>query len=278
MVGGVAIPLGSFLEQDLQDGIALAPTFGIQALAVFLHDQAITRIDFAPFAFEFVDVFDRNACAIAQLKDQLAGRATLIGPEQQHPGRVVAAQTASAGQRLERVLLELLLAQFPGVVGQNHPGIRIHRLANSIHALRQEIQHGTVVVLATSIPAIEHIADRVDGNDVGRQAAKRIRNGGNHLLQTGIVEHHAQLRRGDEIDSGVEQAMGRQLNFLHPFAQVVVLHLGLQVKDPQGARRPHSQERRSGSHVRQPRQQEITFAHLGRSTKHEQTTRSQHAW
>ena len=49
--------------------------------------------------------------------------------------------------------------------------------------------------------------------------------------QAGIVEQKSQLRRGYKIATGIQQAMHRQTNLLHPFTQVVVLNLGLQVKD-----------------------------------------------
>ena len=118
------------------------------------------------------------------------------------------------------------------MVGEDHPGVGIDRLANPLHPLRQEEKHGAVVVLATGIAAVEHVADRIDGDDVRRLAAKRVRNRWDHLRQTGVIEHQPQLRCGHEVGAGVQQPMGRQADILHTLAQVVVLDLGLQIEHP----------------------------------------------
>ena len=149
----------------------------------------------------------RDTRAVAQLKDQLAGRSGLVGPEQQHPGRVVAAQTSSAGQCLERVLLELLLAELLGVVGEDDAGVRIHCLANTLHPLGQEEQHGAVIVLAAGVTAVEEVADRIDGDDVGRLAAESLRDRRDHLCQPCVIEHQPQLRCGDEVGAGIQKTV-----------------------------------------------------------------------
>ena len=69
----------------------------------------------------------------------------------------------------------------------------------------------------------------------------------------------------------------REPNAFHPLAQVVVLDLGLQVEHPQWPGWPHPQKGGTSSHVGEPGQQEVAFAHLGRTAKHQQAARSQHA-
>ena len=85
------------------------------------------------------------------------------------------------------------------MVRQDHACFGVNRLANALHALRQEVQHRAVVVLAACVAPIKHVADRIDHDDVGGLTAEGGHHGRDDLRQPVVVQNQAQLRRGHEI-------------------------------------------------------------------------------
>ena len=150
---------------------------------------------------------------------------------------------------------------------QQHARIRIDPVLQPGHPAREEKHHRVVVVLTTGAATVEHVADRVDGDDVWRLATELRADGLDQLLQPVLVEDEVQLRRHHQIAPGEPERIFRQTNGFHPLLEVRVLHLGLEVEDLQRACWDHVQERQAGCHVRQPRKKKVALAHLGRPAK-----------
>ena len=198
---------------------------------------------------------------------------------QDQTGGVEAAQRAGAGEREERIVLHLLLAELLGVVDEDHPAVGVDVVAQDLHPFLEEEHHGGVVVLAAAIgPAVEEVADRVDAEDVRRRIRERGLNRTRHAHAALVVEQHLQLRRGDEGVACGRQHLWRQGDLLQPFAQIVILDLGLQIEDPQRPRRGEAEKRHACGHVHEPGDQQVALADLGRAAQHEKPTRRQHAW
>ena len=135
------------------------------------------------------------------------------------------------------------------MVRQDHARIGVNRLANALHALRQEVKHRAVVVLAACVAPVKDVADRIDHDDVGGQAVEGGHHGRDDLRQPDVVQNQTQLRRGHEIGARQNQVFCGEPNAFYPLAQVVVLDLGLQVEHPQRPGRSHPQKRCTGGHV-----------------------------
>ena len=155
---------------------------------------------------------------------------------------------------------------------QQHARVRIDPLLQPGHPACEEKHHRVVVVLPTGSATVEHVADRVDGDDVRRLATELRTDGLDQLLQPFLIKDEVQLGRHHQIAPGEPERLFGQTDGFHPLLEVRVLHLGLEVKNLQRACRHHFQERQACCHVRQPRQQEVALAHLGRPAKDRDAT------
>ena len=144
-------------------------------------------------------------------------------------------------------------------------------VAQHLDPVLEEEHHGGVVVLAAAIgSAVEEVPDRVDAEDVGRRIRERRldRLGDPHAAL--VVEQQFQLRRDDEGVARGGHHLGRQADLLQPFAQIVILDLGLQIEDAQRPWRREAEERHTGRHVHEPGDQQVALADLGRAAQHQQ--------
>ena len=155
----------------------LADAFGVELLADGLAHQALTAaVELDPAAIDLVHQFRLDRRAVAQLELQHPLGPVLVRPVHQDAGGVEAAQAAGAGQRLERIFGQLLLGDLAGVMAEDQPGLGRDGVAQRLHPLLQEEQHGGVVVLALAVgAAVEQVADRIDDDDVGWRIGKRSR-------------------------------------------------------------------------------------------------------
>ena len=90
-----------------------------------------------------------------------------------------------------------------------------------------------------------------------------------HEANPALIEQHAQLGRDDEIAARSRNDLRWEVDRLQPFAQIMVLDLGLQAEDAQGARRGETQKRQTCGHVSLKADDEIGLADLGRTAEHE---------
>ena len=86
------------------------------------------------------------------------------------------------------------------MVGEDDASLRVYRPAQSFHPLLQEEQHGVVVVFTVAIgAAVKQVADGVNGNDIWWLVGEMVLDGCDRLLQTGLIQFHADLRRNNQI-------------------------------------------------------------------------------
>ncbi len=137
---------------------------------------------------------------------------------------------------------------------------------------------GGVVVLAAAIrAAIKEIADRIDDDHVGRRIEECGPDGIDDAGDPVGIQQQLQFRGGDEGVACGRDHPGRQADLLHPFAQVVILDLRLQIEHAQRPGRCEAEERHACGHVDEPRDQEVALTDLGRAAEHQQPARRQDA-
>ena len=156
------------------------------------------------------------------------------------------------------------------MVAEDQPGFGRDRIAQRLHPLLQEEQHGGIVVLAFAFgAAVEQVADRIDDDDVGRRIDEAVADGGGGRGDAAGIEQHPHLRRGDEAFARRGDDRRIEADRLDALAQVVVLHLRLQVEDRERPRRGEAEERHAGRHVREQADHEVALADLGRAAQHQ---------
>ena len=140
----------------------------------------------------------------------------------------------------------------------------------NLHPLLQEEQHGGVVVLALALDAaVEQVADRIDDDDVGRRVAEAVADGRGGGGDAAGIEQHPHLRRGDQAVACRGDDRRIEADRLDALAQIVVVHLRLQVEDRERPRRGEAEERHAGRHVREQADDEVALADLGRAAQHQ---------